>query len=123
MAQLMADASADYIWKDDEKFGSVPLSFEQVFARAKDADFWINLSSVTSKKELLEFESRYAEFKAYKLGNLYNNNKNTNDKGYSSYWETGMIFPNRILSDLIQIFHPELREELKTDFYYYRRLK
>ena len=123
MAQLMADASADYIWKDDEKFGSVPLSFEQVFAREKDADFWINLSSVTSKKELLEFESRYAEFKAYKLGNLCNNNKYTNDKGYSSYWETGMIFPNRILSDLIQIFHPELREELRTDFYYYRRLK
>jgi len=123
VAQLLNDASSNYLWKNDLKSGSLPLSFEQVFAKAKDADFWINLSTLKTKKELLEFESRYAEFKAYKTGNVYNNTKIINSKGYSVYWETGMIHPDKILSDLIQIFHPELREQINKDFYYYEQLK
>ncbi|WP_317899311.1 ABC transporter substrate-binding protein [Aurantibacillus circumpalustris] len=123
IAQLLNDAAADYLWKNNDRAGSLPLSFEQVFARARDADFWINLSTLKTKKELLGFESRYEEFKAYKTGNLYNNTKVTNSFGYSNYWETGMIYPNRILSDLIQIFHPELREQINRNFYYYEQLK
>jgi len=123
IARLLDDAAATYLWKDDTKFGSLPLSFEQVFARAKDADFWINLSTLKTKKELLGYETRYAEFRAYKTGNLYNNTKVTNSKGYSNYWETGMIYPDRILSDLVQIFHPELKTRIKRDFYYYEQLK
>lgn len=123
VAQLLNDAAANYLWRDDTKAGSLPLSFEQVFAKAKDADFWINLSTLKTKKELLGFETRYAEFKAYKTGNLYNNTKVTNSKGYSIYWETGMIHPDRILSDMIQIFHPELRSQIKQDFYYYEQLR
>lgn len=123
VARLLKDASADYLWKEDTKFGSLPLSFEQVFARARNADFWINLSTLRTKKELLGFESRYAEFKAFKTGNLYNNTKHTNEKGYSNYWETGMIYPDRILSDLVQIFHPELSPQIGHEFYYYERLR
>ena len=123
IAQLLKDAAADYLWKNDDRAGSLPLSFEQVFAQARNADFWINLSTLKTKKELLGFESRYAEFKAFKTGNLFNNTKVTNSFGYSNYWETGMIYPNRILSDLIQIFHPELKEQIKRDFYYYEQLK
>jgi iron complex transport system substrate-binding protein len=123
VAQLLRDAGADYLWKGDQNFGSLPLSFEQVFARAKDADFWINLSTLKTKKELLSFESRYAEFKAYKTGNLFNNTKVTNKFGYSNYWETGMIYPDRILSDLISVFHPELKPQVGNELYYYERLK
>lgn len=123
VAQLLCDAKANYLWKDNTQFGSLPLSFEQVYARAKDADFWINLSTLRHKKDLLSYESRYAEFKAYKTGNLYNNTRVTNAKGYSNYWETGMIYPDRILSDLILIFHPELKAEVKNEFYYYEQLK
>jgi len=123
MAQLLNDAGADYLWKGDYSPGSLPLSFEQVYAKAKDADFWINLSAVNTKNELLAFESRYAEFSAFKKGNLYNNTKVTNDKGYSIYWETGMIYPNRILNDLICIFHPELNQSLNKQLYYYRRVE
>lgn len=123
VARILDDAAAHYLWKDDTRPGSLPLSFEQVFARAKDADFWINLSTLRTKKELLGFEPRYAEFKAYKTGNLYNNTKTVNAFGYSNYWETGMIYPNRILSDLIRIFHPEMRSKIAGDFYYYEQLK
>ncbi|PBQ31843.1 hypothetical protein CNR22_08700 [Sphingobacteriaceae bacterium] len=123
VAQLLKDAGANYLWKEDTLSGSLPLSFEQVYVKAKNADFWINLSTLRTKKELIGFESRYSEFKAYQNGNLYNNTKVTNSKGYSNYWETGMIYPNRILSDLIQVFHPALREKIKTDFWYYEQLR
>ncbi|HOZ86182.1 MAG TPA: ABC transporter substrate-binding protein [Bacteroidia bacterium] len=123
MAQLLNDAGADYLWKDDTKAGSLPLSFEQVYAKAKNADYWINLSTLRTKKELLGFEPRYSEFSAFKKGNLYNNTKITNSFGYSIYWETGMIYPNRILNDFILIFHPELSQKLKSDFFYYEKLK
>lgn len=123
VAQLLNDAGANYLWKDNDQFGSLPLSFEQVYAKAKDADYWINLSVLKHKRDLLGYESRYEEFKAFKTGNLYNNTRYTNAKGYSDYWETGMIYPDRILSDLILIFHPELKSEIENEFYYYEQIK
>ena len=123
VAQLLKDAGADYLWKEDKNSGSLPLSFEQVYARAVKARFWLNLSMVTTKKELLGHEPRYAQFEAFKNGNLYNNNLVTNEKGYSIYWETGMFHPDRILSDLIRIFHPQQGQGLENDLYYYRQIK
>jgi iron complex transport system substrate-binding protein len=122
VAQLLSDAGANYLWSADERSGSLPLSFEQVYARAVNAEYWINLSMVNSKRELLGHDARYSQFKAFRSGNLYNNNLVTNEKGYSIYWETGMYHPDRILSDLIRIFHPEMTG-LGNDLYYYRQIK
>lgn len=123
MAQLLSDAHTDYLWKDDRQFGSIPLSFEQVYTKAKDAQFWINVSTLKTKKDLLSFDSRYAEFAAFKNDKIFNNTKYTNRHGYSTYWETGMIYPDKILSDLILIFHPELKTQIKSELYYYEQLK
>ncbi len=123
VAQLLHDAGANYLWQDDSNYGSLPLSFEQVYTKAKEADYWINLSLAKSKQDLLNYDTRYSEFKAFKNGNVFNNTKTTNKKGYSTYWETGIIYPDRILHDLIMIFHPELKEQLKNDMYYYEQLK
>lgn len=122
MATLFAHANVNYIWKDDTKAGSLHLSFEEVYMKAKNADFWLNLSLLNSKKELYALEKRYSEFKAFKTNNLYNNNKITNPKGYSTYWEKGIMFPDKILSDLILIFHPELKSQINNEFNYYKKL-
>lgn len=121
-ANFINDAAGNYIWKDDTKTGSLHLGFEEVYTKAKDADFWLNLSLIKSKDELLAAESRYSKFKAFEKGNLYNNIKNTNAKGYSDYWETGIIYPDRVLSDLILIFHPELTEKINNNLFYYKQL-
>lgn len=123
MAQLLNDAHTNYLWKEDTKFGSIPLSFEQVYTKAKDAEYWINVSTLKTKKDLLSFDTRYAEFAAFKNDKVFNNTKYTNSHGYSTYWETGMIYPDRILSDLILIFHPELKTQIKNELYYYEQLK
>ncbi len=122
MAQILNDAHTNYLWKEDAQFGSIPLSFEQVYTKAKDAQFWINVSTLKTKKDLLKFDARYEEFAAFKNNKVFNNTKYTNSHGYSTYWETGMIFPDRILSDLILIFHPELKSQIKNEMYYYEQL-
>ena len=44
-----------------------------------------------------------------------------NEKGYSDYWASGMIHPERILADLVKIFHPELASD--SVLYYYEKIK
>jgi iron complex transport system substrate-binding protein len=121
MATFIQDAGADYVWKENNSMGSLPLSFEQAYRKGGDADAWINLSMVQNKNEMLAQEKRYQKFKAFELGHLYNNNKRVNDKGYSDYWETAMFHPDRVLRDFILIFHSlEVQEK---DLYYYRIIR
>ena len=118
MAHFLEDAGANYIWKDENKSGSIPLNFEEVYIKAKNADFWVNLFiNINSKKDLLAFDERYNLFKAYKIGNLYNNTKISNTKGYSDYWESGMSNPDELLKDFIKIFHPDLLPEHQLKYY------
>ena len=121
MAHLINDAGGDYFWKDDNKTGSTPLSFEMVYAKAKDCDVWINMYNVNSKKELLAYEERYSLFKACKEGHLYNNNKVQNALGYSNYWETGITNPDEVLADLIAVFWPELMPA--HEFVFYKKIE
>jgi iron complex transport system substrate-binding protein len=118
MSHFLKDAGADYIWKDENRTGSIPLSFEAVYTKAKDAEFWVNLFiNLNSKKELLSYDERYEMFSAFKKGNLYNNNRIANAKGYSDYWENGMSNPDELLKDLIFIFHPSLIPNHRLKYY------
>lgn len=122
MAQLINDANGNYVWSEDTAIGSLQLSFEAVYKRARNADLWLNVSLCTTKEQVLAQDKRYADFDAYKKDGIYNNNLNCNKLNYSTYWETGMIYPNRILSDMIQMFHKDAKVALNRPFYYYRKL-
>lgn len=117
IANLLSDAGANYYWYDDIHTGSLPLSFESVYLKAKDCDFWINLYNVNSKKELIGYDERYELFKAYRMNHLYNNNKIQNPKGYSNYWETGIVNPDDLLKDLIYIFYPSVLSNHNLKYY------
>lgn len=118
MAHFLKDAGADYIWKNENKAGSIALNFEEVYIKAKEADFWLNLFiNVNSKKDLLAYDERYNLFKPFKTGNLYNNTKRTNAKGYSDYYENGISNPDELLKDFIKIFHPHLLPEHQLKYY------
>lgn len=121
IANLIKDAGGNFFWKEDSKTGSTPLSFEIVYAKAKDCDIWLNLYNINSQKELLAFDERYALFKPFKNNRLYNNNKIQNAKGYSDYWETGIMNPDEVLADLIYIFYPAALPN--HTFTYYKQIK
>ena len=120
VAQLLADAGADYLWADDTSTGSQPLSFEEVFERARNADFWLNPGSWKSLSEIRAADERLTRFAAFQKGNVFNNNKRLNENGGNDYWETGVTNPHLVLADLIKIFHPELLPD--HELYFYQQL-
>ncbi len=121
VAQYFADAGADLLCIENVD-GSVPLSFEDVFDRAANADYWLNVSqNWQSIKDILTEDKRYGDFKAVKLGNVYNNNLRLNEGGGNDYWESGISNPDVVLADLIRILHPEILPQ--HQLFYYQKLQ
>jgi iron complex transport system substrate-binding protein len=116
-AQFLNDAGANYLWRDNGKVEVTAMNMEQVIAKALGADYWINLHLCNSKEDLLKLDGRYAEFNAFKKGNLYNNNALLNVKGGNDFWEDGLCNPDEILSDLVEVFHPGLQPGKKLKYY------
>ncbi len=117
MANLITDAGGTYFWKQELQTGSIPLSFEIVYTKAKQCDVWINLYNANSKKELLAYDERYSLFNAFTKNKLYNNNKTQNNKGFSNYWELGISNPHLVLNDLMAILHPQLFKNYTFNYY------
>ncbi len=121
-AQMLADAGADYLWADIDSDGSLPLDFEAVFARANDADYWVNMSQDwQQKQDAIAADPRYAKLTALQQSKAYNNNLQLNETGGNDYWESGLVNPDVILADLIKIFHPSLLPD--HELVYYQPLK
>jgi len=120
-ARYFSDASANYIWKDLKQEASVPLTIEKVIHDALEADLWINPGIMQSKKQMLEIDQRFSNFKAFKNNRIYSNYKRSNELGANDYWESGVVHPEYILADLIKIQYPELLEA--HELYYYYKLE
>lgn len=108
MMQFFKDAGTNYKWRNTHGQGSLPLTFETVAPEALKADFWLNAGYVDTKKDIKAIDVRYADFKPFKDGHIFNNNKLINDIGSNDYWESGAVNPQLVLADLIRILHPEL---------------
>lgn len=121
VARLLEDAGVDYIWKNEKGTASLPLSFETVYAKGLNADFWINLGLANSKQDLMGQDKRFIDFLAFKKGKLYNYNLKSNPNGGNQYLMRGIITPHLILADLVKIFHPELMKN--HSFHYYQPIE
>jgi iron complex transport system substrate-binding protein len=106
-AQLYRDAGADYFWKSDTSYGSIPVSFEVIMENLVDADYWIG-PSTGSRMELLQIEPRYALLKSFRKGNVFFFGKRINANGGYDYYESGVLRPDILLKDLVWVFHPDL---------------
>ncbi|MGB1253549.1 MAG: ABC transporter substrate-binding protein [Candidatus Promineifilaceae bacterium] len=108
VAQLLADAGADYLWAGSEGTNSLFLDFETVFDTAAAADAWIHIGFFGTLDDLLAADERHAEFAAFQSGSVFNNDVRTTVNGGNDYYESGAIAPDVVLADMIKIFHPEL---------------
>lgn len=104
--KLWADAHADYPYADDGHSGSLALSFEAVFDKAGESDIWViryNQPAPLTYRQLAADYHGNAEMKAYKQRNVYGCNT-----AYAPFYEETPFHPDRLLSDFIQICHPEI---------------
>ena len=114
-AKLLEDAKTNYLYKNTKGTASIEYSLEKVFSEAKNADFWINPGFPSFKLLELNF-SKASYFRAFQNKQVYCYTNNPN-----KFWELNGIHPDWILSDLIQIFHPELK--LNQSMYFYKAIE
>lgn len=107
MAQLIADAGGRYLFSDNDKSGSVPLSFETVLERGQQADVWLIRYNNSRQRMLLPHLGQtfqpYTIFNAYRNGNVYGCNS-----AELIFYEETPFHPERLLRDYIKILHPTL---------------
>ncbi|MDR2467181.1 MAG: ABC transporter substrate-binding protein [Prevotellaceae bacterium] len=120
MVKFIEDAGAKYVYPQNNRRESVPVSAEKAFALAWKADFWLIGNASASLDEMKAFDSRIAGVPAFKRKKIYNRNLRANGFG-DDFWESGIVKPEVILKDLIKIFHPDLLPEHES--YFYRHLE
>ena len=120
-AKLLRDAGYHYLWDADSSNGFLELSFESVYEKAHDADFWIGVGSFSSLKEIENADHRYPRFKPFQQKQVYTSNARKGSKGGSEFLELGYLRPDIILKDLVKIAHPELLKE--HELYFHSQLK
>ena len=115
---LLQDARARYVFANDTHSGSVALSFESVLDRAGKADIWLFKYNghPSTLQELLKENAGYGEFKAVKTHQVF-----ACDCTHRPYYEEVSFHPDRLLSDVIQIVHPDIAGF--APMHYYQRLK
>ncbi|GAB4247834.1 MAG: ABC transporter substrate-binding protein [Ekhidna sp.] len=116
-AAFFKNAGGQYLWESDSTSGWLELSFESVYEKANDADFWIGTSTINSKNELLGQDNRYEGFRAFAEDEVYNYNKIIGPNGGYDFFESGYTRPDLVLADLISILHPELLPEYETTYF------
>lgn len=120
-ATILKDAGANYPWSDSKQTGGVRKDFEVVYQVGLKADFWINPGAAKTKEDLLTKDSRFRDFKPFKTGAIYNNNRRMSASGGNDFWESGVVHPDVILADLVKIFHSAVVPH--HQFYYYQKVK
>ena len=103
---MHADAGADYIFRDYSGAKSVHLTFEEVYDRAGNTDFWFlkydTRTPLTYALLAGEYQP-YANFRAWKEHRVFACNTIT-----STYYDDITLHPDWVLEDLIAIYHPDL---------------
>ena len=117
IGQMIKDAGGQYPWADDEHSGSLSLPFETVLEKASDAEVWLfryDSDQAMTSEQLLAEKEGYSQFRAFQTGELYGCNVAT-----SLFYEESPFRPDWLLSDFIQILHPDITN-LPPPRYYHK---
>jgi iron complex transport system substrate-binding protein len=121
VARLIKDAGGKYIWDHLDYNESRPMALEAVYEHALAADYWLNPGDASSRKDIIAVDERFSKLLSYRNDKVFNNNNIMSQSGGNAFFESGVVEPEIILSDLIYILHPQLLPSHKLK--YYRKLQ
>ena len=113
---MHADAGADYVFRAYPGAKSVHLTFEEVYDRSGNVDFWFmkyDTRAPLTYKLLQEEYQPYANFRPWKERRIFTCNTIT-----STYYDDITVHPDWVLEDLIAIYHPELLPDHRQRYYF-----
>lgn len=109
MALLLKDAGASYTHAKESGTGSNEFSIEEILKADQNTEFWIN-PGIGTKRQIDKMNPHAKHLRAYE--NIYCYSPEMN-----KFWERSAAEPHLMLSDLIHLFHPEIREIKSFHFY------
>ena len=119
MVQLVEDAGGRYIYKGkNPSGGSKGISLEEAYMLVSDTDIWLNAGQCSTMEELRNSAPHFANTPVVLAGKVYNNNRRRTETGGSDFWESAIVRPDVVLSDLVTIIAGGDNET-----YYYQQLK
>lgn len=112
LGTLLDDADTHYVFSVDASTGSIPLDFEAVYARARDADLWLityaappaadGIFVPMTYADLAAEDERYSHFRAFREHHVWACNTLE-----VPYYDALPWSPAALLRDVILIAHPE----------------
>lgn len=121
VARLIADAGGRYVYAGHRGNRSLPIDMEEALRMASEADVWINTGMYDTLDALRSAVPNLADTPPMKSGNVWNSSLRATEGGGNDYWESGVVNPDVVLHDLVNIFHPGLLAD--SAMVYYRRLQ
>jgi iron complex transport system substrate-binding protein len=113
MAQFLKDAGANYLWADNKDTGSLNLDFNQVLARAQNADIWlIKAFNIHSYADVKGAYSLNDSFSAFKKRHIY-----VCDTEKTTFYQDFPFHPEVLLYEYAGIFHPELVRDHQMKYF------
>jgi len=116
-AQFLKDANVNYLWQDTTTKGSLALSFETVFNKARNANIWLSPSYYSSLEALEKANQHYIEFEAFQNKSIYSFSNTIGETGGVLYYELGTARPDLVLKDIIKVCHPEVLPDYEPYFF------
>jgi iron complex transport system substrate-binding protein len=83
----------------------VPLSFEEVFVKSENVNYWINISPHRNKK-IIDSQSKLQQNESLQFWSIVYDKQQRKD-GANDYFESGVVRCDLVLRDYFKIFHPE----------------
>lgn len=124
VVRMISDAGGLYM---PERCGLAPsgsasgtVDTEQAYALMSQCDIWLHPGQLNTLGELAQACPGFTSTPPFRNGRVFNNNRRSSAAGGNDYYESGVVRPDLILKDLIEIFHAD---SLGTDVYYHHRLK
>lgn len=115
VGQMFRQAGARYVFASNKQSGSVPLSFETVYAEGRHADIWLIKYNRPSDMTYADIRSEYppyAGFDAFSSRHIYGCNT-----GRVPFYEETPFHPDYLLKDYLIIFHPHLFTNERLRYY------
>ena len=120
-SQLLKEGQGDYLWADTSGTGSLALSFEVVFEKARNADIWITSGQFGSLQQMIDANPHYSQFKAFQNKNVYSFSNKKGKTGGILYYELAPNRPDIVIKDIVKVLHPELLPNYQP--YFFEKLK
>ena len=119
MIRLLEDAGGEYVYTKNRSDTSVAVELEEAYLLANRAEVWINTGACNTLGELTSQNPKFAGVPAVRTGRVWNNNRRQTARGGSDFWESGVVRPDRVLSDLMAV----VRATDADTTWYYKRLE